>query len=320
MRVLGKKDAGADRRVPGAALNRRGGGTGIAGGTDLHAMALVLAAIALMRGSKVGWLDKIANDVPVAVKAETGGPGDDIGLELEDGTRVEVQSKKGLKRDDELWTALENLIDGVSRGEIAQGVLVVSTDSSGTIRQDLADNLVLIGQGQTDTLSGIGDAWLQRMKETGRNPDDCANIRIKTLYLLDGDNGDQRTALLGLEGICARPEQAQHALAHLYHDAIALQKSRGRWKLATLVRLLRSHGIEVREDGTPIGLAAKFVRWGGTVNRDFRLPAGIQPIPIEEMLPAVAVSTSADPELGETASVALERYQKDEVKALDDYI
>lgn len=111
----GKKHVGTDAGTPATPPDRRGGGTGIAGGTDLHAMALVLAAIALMRGSKLGWLDKIANDVPVAVTAETGGSGDDIGLELEDGTRVEVQSKKGLQRGAELWTALENLIDGVFR-------------------------------------------------------------------------------------------------------------------------------------------------------------------------------------------------------------
>ena len=300
-----------------ASPDRRGGGTGIAGGTDLHAMALVLAAIALMRGSKLGWLEKVAKDVPVAVTAETGGPGDDIALELEDGTRIEVQSKKGLQRGGELWTALENLIDGVSSGAIAQGVLIVSSDSSGSIRKDLADDLVLIGQGQTGTLSDIGNAWLQRMRASGRDPDACAHVRIKTLFLLDGDGGDRRTALMGLEGICTHPERAGHALAHLYHDAVALQKSRGRWTLPTLVRLLRSHGIEVREDGTPIGLAAKLADWARTVNRDFRLPAGIQAIPIEEMLPGVAVATSADPEIGETASVALERYHKGEVKALD---
>lgn len=283
-------------------------------------MALVLAAVALMRGSKLGWLEKVAKDVPVAVTAETGGPGDDIGLELEDGTRVEVQSKKGLQRGAELWTALENLIDGVLGGTIAQGVLIVSSDSSGSIRKDLADDLVLIGQGQTGTLSDIGDAWLQRMTDTGRDPGTCAHVRIKTLFLLDADGGDQRTALIGLEGICAHPERAGHALAHLYHDAVALQKSRGRWTLATLVRLLRSHGIEVREDATPIGLATKLADWAMNVNRDFRLPAGIQGIPIEEMLPTVAVATSADPEIGETASVALERYHKGEVKALDDNI
>ena len=199
-------------------------------------------------------------------------------------------------------------------------MLVVSTDSSRTVRQDLAADLVLIGQGQFGTLTDIGEAWLQRMKDTGRNADACANVRIKTLYLLDGDGGDQRTALVGLESICAHPEQAGHALAHLYRDAVALQKSRGRWTLATLVRLLRSHGIEVREDRTPIGLATKLADWAGKVNRDFRLPAGIQAIPIEEMLPAVAVATSADPEIGETASLALERYHNGEVKALDDII
>lgn len=301
-------------------IDRRGGGTGIAGGTDLHAMALVLAAVALMRGSKLGWLDKVANDVPVAVTAETGGPGDDIGLELTDGTRVEIQSKKGLQRGTDLWIALENLIDGVSSKSIAQGVLVLSTDSSGTIRQDLAADLVLIGQGQTGMLSAIGAAWLQRMKDSGRNPDLCAHVRIKTLYLLDGDGGDQRTALVGLEAICADPQQAEHARAHLYHDAVALQTSRGRWTLATLVRLLRSHGIELREDGTPIGIAAKLAGWVGKVNGAFRLPAGIQAIAIAEMLPAGAVATSPDPDIGGIASVALERYHKGEVKTLDDKI
>lgn len=59
--------------------DRRGGGTGNAGGTKLHGMAMVLAAAHLLEGTKIGWLDKVVEDVPIAITAETGGAGDDIG-------------------------------------------------------------------------------------------------------------------------------------------------------------------------------------------------------------------------------------------------
>ncbi|PAK76928.1 NACHT domain-containing protein [Acetobacter fabarum] len=283
-------------------------------------MALVLAAIALMRGSKLGWLDGVVEDVPVALTAETGGPGDDIGLELKDGTRVEIQAKKGLRRGDELWSALENLINGISDRAIKHGVLVVSADSSATIRQDLANDLILIGQGQIHTLSDIGRAWLKRMNDTGRELSACANIRIKTLYMLDSDGADKRTALLGLESICAFPEKAGDAYAHLYRSAIALQRSRGRWTLSNLVRLLRSHGIELREDKTPIGLTTMFTGWLRKVNHQFYLPASMQAIPIAEMLPVAAVRIPAKQEIRATASEALDSYYNGELEACDNNV
>lgn len=87
--------------------DRRGGGTGLAGGTDLHAMSLVVAAVALMRGVPLSWLEGVADDVPVAIRAETGWAGDDIGIDLADGLIIEVQVKKGLGAGPKLWEALK---------------------------------------------------------------------------------------------------------------------------------------------------------------------------------------------------------------------
>jgi len=145
---------------PNALPDRNGGGTGNAGGTEIHAMAMVLAAVNMMRGRKIGWLDGVAGDVPVAITAETGGRGDDIGLDLINGEKVEVQSKKKLQRGKDLWDALDALALGIEKGVIQYGVLVVTSGSSGSIRNKLAADIVKIGQGTHDSLDDIGEELL----------------------------------------------------------------------------------------------------------------------------------------------------------------
>lgn len=297
-------------------LDRRGGGTGNAGGTDLHGMAMVIAAVHLMRGTKIGWLDKVTEDIPVAITAETGGPGDDIGLELANGSMVEVQSKKNLRRGGELWGALEALVDGISKGGIAYGVLAIGPDSSGTIRHDLATDIIKIGQGIEDSLTEIGEAWLGRLKDSGRSPTACARIRILTLYLFDTDGADRRTAMEILRSICADPDRAEAALDHLYRDAVALMKSRGRWSLSSLITLLRARGIALRDDDSPAGTVAKLVQWIETTQGTFSLPAGTSLLPIEAMLPARLVAISRDQPQDVDASAALERYHSRKGEAL----
>lgn len=295
--------------TPAMLPDRRGGGTGLAGGTDLHAMSLVVAAVALMRGVPLSWLEGVADDVPVAIRAETGGAGDDIGIDLADGSIVEVQVKKGLGAGPKLWEALEALVDGVSGKLATYGVLLLSTDGSATIREGLAGDVVRLGNGQRDRLSALGETLLDGLEVSNRDVAACAAIRIKTVYLLQHDGADRRAALDGLRWICADPAQAQAALDHLYRAAIGLQTTRGRWTVASLVRLLRAHGVAVRDDETPIGVASGLAKWVGSVSGTFHLPGGGRELPIASMLPARTSLVEGGPSPVREVGAALALYR-----------
>lgn len=288
--------------------DRNGGGPGIAGGTEVHATAMVLAAVSMMSGTRLQWLEGVANDVPVVVTAETGGPGDDVGLVLIGGEKVEVQSKKGLKRGPDLWEALDALVVGVATDTIQYGVLAVTPDSSGTICNDLANDVIRIGQGAGDPLTDIGMAWRDRLDETGLDAGWCARIRIQTIDVLQSQGSDRRLAINALRTICADPAQAEAAYSFLYRDAITAMRLRGRWTTATLIGLLRSYGIDLREGATPSGVLTKLSRWTRDAQARFSLPAARNTIAIQHMLPARLMTASREEPGEPDASAALERY------------
>lgn len=300
--------------------DRRGGGTGNAGGTDLHAMAMVVAAVHMMRGTRIGWLEKVVSDIPVAIKAETGGPGDDIGLELADGSKVEIQVKKNLQKGSELWDALNALVDGVAKGTIDYGVLAVAPDSSGTIKDKLAADIIKIGQGEEDALGDVGVDWLERLKKASRSPAHCARIRIQTLNLLESQGADRRNAVDTLRSICADPDRAEDALNQMYRDAVALMRSRGRWTIASVITLLRAQGIALRDDDSPAGTATKLAQWTQTTRGSFCLPVATSTLPIDAMLPAKLVAIPRTGPQDPDASAALERYHSRKGETLDNNV
>jgi hypothetical protein len=61
-----------------------------------------LAYVHVLTGQPLDWLRDLP-DVPREVESETGGPGDDIRVVCRDGTRIEVQVKKGLSGGPRRW-------------------------------------------------------------------------------------------------------------------------------------------------------------------------------------------------------------------------
>ncbi|MEN1833872.1 hypothetical protein AAIM60_13360 [Pseudomonas lijiangensis] len=78
----------------------------------------------------MGWLDGVCIDIPSAVWAESEGAGDDLRIELTDGSAIEVQAKKGLKHRDKLCSALMDLAQAIHDGSLAYGILAVSASLS----------------------------------------------------------------------------------------------------------------------------------------------------------------------------------------------
>ena len=62
------------------------GGSAAGGGLNFQACASAIAAVHIARGIPIGWLKDVTVDIPISLLAETGGPGDDIHLEFQDGS------------------------------------------------------------------------------------------------------------------------------------------------------------------------------------------------------------------------------------------
>ena len=138
------------KKKPSAARSRvrkPAGGSATGGGMNFQAVVTTIAGVHLLRGTPLNWLEGTAIDTPVAISAETAGPGDDVRVELQDGSLVEVQAKKGLTRGESLWNALIALARGVTDGKVTWGVLAAAPDSSASIREDLSSDMRRIGEG-----------------------------------------------------------------------------------------------------------------------------------------------------------------------------
>ena len=82
-----------------------------------------------------------------------GGAGDDIALQLANGSILEIQAKRKLQANSELWDALVALCRRAYEDMTFYGVLAVGPTTSTAIRDQLARDIIRIGQGREDDLS-----------------------------------------------------------------------------------------------------------------------------------------------------------------------
>lgn len=149
------------KSTPQGQSKKTGGGAAFGGGANFQASLTAIVGAHILHGTPLGWLDGVCDDRPVAVWAESEGPGDDLRIELTDGCAIEVQAKKGLSRCDNLWVPLLALAKAIHNEELSYGILAVASDASITIKKDLADDLERIGQGRVDRLTEIGGIFLR---------------------------------------------------------------------------------------------------------------------------------------------------------------
>lgn len=226
------KSTPAKREPRSQSARPPGGGSAAGGGINFQAVVTAVAGVHLLRGTPIGWLDGEPADTPVAIWAETNGPGDDVRLELRTGGVAELQAKKGLARGDDLWTSLLDLAKAVVAGTIEYGVLAVAPNSSGTIRNDLAKDIRRLADGREDDLSEIGRDFLRRLRSAVLPVGDaCRRLRIRVVHGLEADGIEIRAAKEVLRHVCAREADADAAWNVIYRDAVAIVERRGRWSL-----------------------------------------------------------------------------------------
>lgn len=113
-------------------------GTAAAGGFSFQARVGAIASIHTLRDIPVSWTDGLTGMAVVSVSFETCGPGEDLSLQLADGSIVEIQVKKGLRADKRFWSAVDALCEGIHRKRCRYGILIVCPDSSGTVKRGFA--------------------------------------------------------------------------------------------------------------------------------------------------------------------------------------
>lgn len=92
------------------------GGPATLAGTNYQAGVIVFVFVHMPAQRRLGWLTPL-DDTPLAVSAETGGPGDDVEVEFGEAQALEVRAKAGLTGD----AALTDAIRGTLRGSVSRG-------------------------------------------------------------------------------------------------------------------------------------------------------------------------------------------------------
>lgn len=251
---------------------RNAGGAATASGMNFQAAVTAIAGSHLLLGASLGWLDGLVEDIPTAIWAETGGPGDDVRIELRNGEILEAQVKRGLSRGDKLWVAMLALATGLDAGTIQYGALIVSPDTSKTIWTQLSADSRRLGEGRTDGLSEIGQEWLSRLNVAALPADAvCARLRIYVVHASAADPASVTMAQTRLASLFASAAQVELVWLRLYRDAHAITERRGRWEQAGLARTLMAMGMQTTAAATPASVAPRVSRWAFDANQSFSL-------------------------------------------------
>ncbi|MEO0378124.1 MAG: NTPase, partial [Cyanobacteria bacterium P01_A01_bin.17] len=166
-------------------------GSGGSGGYEYQHNAIGYVAAHILAGETLGWLETGAPDIPVAVAAETGGPGDDLCVTLQNDVLVELQAKHGLQKS-KLFEPLLKLAKGLHEDSNLYGVLLTDSTASQTIRDHLRNDLIKIGQGRFDSLKPITREFQDQLVKANLpkdNSDIFRRLRIVVLDLQDDLQG-----------------------------------------------------------------------------------------------------------------------------------
>jgi hypothetical protein len=260
-----------------------GGGSATAGGVNFQAAATAIAAICMARGVPLDWLSGLTSDIPVSIAAESKGPGDDLRVTLIGGEIVEAQMKRGLRAGVDLWTPLMKLSKAIQQGFIQYGVLVVSNESSGTIRNDLARDIIRMGDGRSDDLRDLAEEFAAKLSSEGLDTQFvCSRLRIVTYHVDPGNNASVLVAKAELANLCKVQSQVTNAWDAIYCDSAGLMQYRGQRAASAVLNVLRSANIALRMDSTsPATIIAKLADWVHGANDTFSVFGVSKGIPID---------------------------------------
>jgi len=138
-----------------------------------------------LAGRRLAWLHHQLGkpDIPVAVGAETGGPGDDVQIDL-GFFKFEAQAKKGLRVGPRLDETIDRFGRALAADLSSRGVIVVDqTTSHPAVKDQLRIDLQRLRDGRDDDLKEVTIRVLGRLAALNvSNPKEVAS-RISVVYL-----------------------------------------------------------------------------------------------------------------------------------------
>jgi len=260
------------------------GGSAGAGGFDFQAEGFALVSAKLLAKEALNWVEVSGDRIPEAIWMETGTGGDDIRILLSGHVIVELQAKRGLNRSRDLWDSLIGLAKATETNSEVHGVLLVNSEASGTVRTNLKQDIVRIGQERLDDLKGISREFIQQLERTGIKdiPGCCKRLRIIIRDFEPGSSGEEET-LSALRRVVADEKYvgaARNTLVSVGHD---LMQVRGRLDATDLARKLRHAGIALSKEASNLSVFLEsFFDWSARSNETFVVPGLGLTLPIEQ--------------------------------------
>jgi hypothetical protein len=247
-------------------------GSGGGGGYGYQADAFAFVSAYALAEQPLNWFEDV-EDVPVAVSMETGGSGDDLGVELRGGGQIEIQCKHGAKKDQLFADAFLRAAKGLDNNPNLRAVIMVDSSSSGTVKDDLRSEIVRLGMGRTDNLKPISSEFLKLLEQNGiaSNAALFNRLRIVVKDLENGMDG-QAAATSLLARAVEPPSQSSTAWRILSNEGLELTTKRGRRDLRSLARLLGKHVTLSVKTNSHTLTAERYSRWVLESNESFWVP------------------------------------------------
>lgn len=245
------------------------GGSAAGGGLDFQAAASALCMVCMARGTPLGW-SAAGDDTPLSVSAESGDAGDDIAVQLPNGDLLEIQAKRKLKADSELWDALVALCRRAHEDAAFFGVLAVGPTTSVAIRDQLARDIIRLGQGRTDDLSKLAISLTERLSAASIPTIVLDRVRIQTLHLLEHDGASVQLALAHLAHITTQPAKAWERLKA---EGLRLIRLRGRRDIVSVALIIPGLREIISGPLAPALVATQLLNWTLRTTETFTIPA-----------------------------------------------
>lgn len=270
-----------DRPGGAVGIGSTGGGGGAAGGGGFNFQARATAAMYayLLAGKSLNFVAG-RYPVPLAVSAESGGPGDDVRIECEDDIVFELQAKRGLQAREGFWDTVTRIIRGLVDEPELLGVLLVDYRTSLTVREEFRRGVRRLADGRRDGLNSVTEEFLNRLEGLGIT--DLSVLTRFEVVVRDLDEGSQghENALLTLDGVA---EDVRTAWSALDSDAHALIENRGRRDAEALALILTTKGGGISKQAEQPAVVAQAYRdWLSEKTSHFRVPGAAVSLEIRE--------------------------------------
>lgn len=213
-------------------------------GTSYQSRLLAYIYVHILTQRRLRWLER-SNDLPIAVSAETDGPGDDIRVEFVRGSAIEsadIQAKHGFEAGQVLSDFVNKVKHHYSKRSDFAVVLVVDRGSTKSLYLQFKADLERLRSGRTDSMR-------EPMRSLINSHDPDINF-LQGIYSIAADldregEPEAKYVIESLGSILQDPSQNTAAWGVLVNDANTVCADKLRRTRSDLISLLEAAGIQI---------------------------------------------------------------------------